>query len=191
MPTPSGRRPCLTPARPRASERPPTLPPAPSPGEMSLVDHLVELRNRLVKVVLAVAVGVGRRVPASATRSSAILKAPIPGGKPLYYTGLGDAFVINVKIAIVVGIILAMPVILYQVWAFVAPGPDGGASAGSSVPWIPLALVFFALGVGIAYVILPFAAGFLLGFSDDGPPAADHRRRLLRLRDHACSSPSA
>ena len=41
-----------------------------------------------------------------------------------------------------------MPVLLYQVWAFVSPGPDARASAAPSRPWIPLALFFFALGVG-------------------------------------------
>jgi sec-independent protein translocase protein TatC len=142
-----------------------TPPPAPAAGEMSLVDHLVELRDRLIRIVLAVALAsvVGFLF---GDQIVAVLKAPIPGDRPLFYTGLGDAFMIKVKIAIVVGVILAMPVILYQVWAFVAPGLT--ASERRIVrPWIPLALAFFAVGVGIAYVILPFAAGFLLGFSSD------------------------
>ena len=98
-------------------------------------------------------------------------------------SGPGDAFVIKLRISIVVGIILAMPVILWQVWAFVAPGLT--ASEQRTVrPWIPLALLFFALGVAIAYVILPFAVGFLLGFTDDRLVAQPHRRPVLRLRDH-------
>lgn len=137
--------------------------PAPTVGEMSLVDHLVELRNRLVKVAIAVAVAsvVGFLF---GDQIVGILKAPIPGGKPLYYTGLGDAFVIKLKIAIVVGVIIAMPVVLWQVWGFIVPGltPDERRIVR---PWIPLALVFFAIGTTIAYVILPFAAGFLIGFS--------------------------
>jgi len=70
------------------------------------------------------------------------------------------------KIAIVVGIILAMPLILYQVWAFVAPGLTV-AERRMVRPWLPLAFAFFAVGTVIAYVILPFAAGFLMGFSTD------------------------
>ncbi len=134
----------------------------PAAGEMSLVDHLVELRNRLVRMVLAVAVGsvVGFLL---VDRIIAILVAPLPD-KELLFTGLGDAFVIDVKIAIVFGVIVAMPVILYQVWAFVAPGLTP-AERRIIKPWIPLALAFFAIGVGIAYVILPFATAFLLGFS--------------------------
>ncbi len=64
------------------------------------------------------------------------------------------------------GVIVAMPVILYQVWSFVAPGLTA-AERRIVKPWIPLALIFFAIGVGIAYVILPFATAFLLGFSSD------------------------
>jgi sec-independent protein translocase protein TatC len=143
-----------------------TTPPpsgAPASAEMSLVGHLTELRDRLLKVVLAVALAssVGFYF---GDQIVAILRAPIPGDQPLYYTGLGDAFGIRLKISLVVGIILAMPVILYQVWAFVAPGLTD-QERRLVRPWIPLALVFFALGVGIAYFVLPFAASFLLGFS--------------------------
>jgi sec-independent protein translocase protein TatC len=145
-----------------ASPPEPTPPPQPV-AEMTLVEHLVELRNRLFKMALGVAIGavVGFIL---GDPIIAILKAPIPGGKPLYYTGLGDAFMIHVKIALVVGIILSMPVILYQLWAFIAPGLTERERRGS-LPWIPIALAFFALGVTIAYLILPAAAGFLVGFS--------------------------
>jgi len=152
---------------PTPEPEPPAGAPGGSPavaGEMSLVDHLVELRGRLIKMVLAVALGsvVGFFF---ATPIIGILVDPLPS-KQLKYTGLGDAFVINIKIAIVVGIILAMPVILYQIWAFVAPGLT--ASERRIVrPWIPLALAFFAVGVAIAYVILPFAVAFLFTFSSD------------------------
>ena len=59
---------------------------------------------------------------------------------------MGDAFVIQIKISIVIGIILAMPVLLYQVWAFVAPGLTP-AERRTIRPWIPLALLFFVIGV--------------------------------------------
>jgi sec-independent protein translocase protein TatC len=151
------------PVRLTPSPEPDPPPAAPAAGEMTLVDHLVELRNRLIKVVLAVAVAsvLGFLV---SDQVISILRAPIPGDRPLFYTGLGDAFVIKLKVAIVVGVIISMPVILYQVWAFVAPGLTV-AERRTVRPWIPLALVFFAIGTGIAYLILPFAAAFLLGFS--------------------------
>jgi len=129
---------------------------------MTLVDHLAELRDRIVKVLIVVILTslVGFYF---ATPIIGILVAPLPNNQ-LQFTGLGDAFFINVKIAIVVGIILAMPVILYQVWAFIAPGLTD-AERRTVRPWIPIALVFFALGVGIAYLILPYAVQFLMGFS--------------------------
>jgi sec-independent protein translocase protein TatC len=132
---------------------------------MSLVDHLGELRTRLFRSILAVAVGA---ILGFAVSDQAIstLRAPIPTESPLYFTGLGDAFVIKVKIAIVIGIVLAMPVLLYQVWAFVSPGLTP-AERKAARPWIPIALLFFALGVAIAYIVLPFAASFLLSFTSE------------------------
>lgn len=147
---------------PPTPDPPSTAPPVTASGEMSLVDHLGELRNRLIKVIIAVALAstVGFILSGQIV---AILKAPIPGDEPLYFTGLGDAFVINLKIAIVVGIILAMPVILWQVWGFIAPGLTTDERRVVR-PWLPMALAFFALGTGLAYLILPYAATFLIGF---------------------------
>jgi sec-independent protein translocase protein TatC len=145
---------------------------SPSPGVttpddrsvMSLVDHLGELRDRLFRSILAVAAGtlVGFYVSVQIRN---FLLAPLPSGR-VQVLGVGDGFIIQLKIALVTGIILAMPVLLYQVWAFVAPGLT--PSERKTVrPWIPLALVFFALGVGIAYLVLPYAVQFLLSFTDD------------------------
>ena len=157
------------PVTPEPSPVPPTpqTPPAASPGDgsiMSLVDHLGELRTRLFRSVLAVAIGsaVGFYF---ATSIRNFLISILPTGR-VQVLGPGDAFVIQVKIAVVVGIILAMPVLLYQVWAFIAPGLTP-AERRTVRPWIPLALFFFALGVVIAYVVLPFAMAFLLSFTDN------------------------
>jgi sec-independent protein translocase protein TatC len=78
----------------------------------------------------------------------------------------GGAFLINLRIAVVVGVIVAMPVILFQAWRFVAPGLT--AEERRIVrPWIPLALGFFALGVALAYVVLPYAVLFLVSFGSE------------------------
>jgi sec-independent protein translocase protein TatC len=151
------------PAPPPTAEPPPTA----APGDesvMSLVDHLSELRTRLVRSLLAVAAGslVGFYF---SRQIRDFLIEPLPVDQ-VQVLGIGDAFVIQLKIAVVVGIILAMPVLLYQVWAFVAPGLTP-AERRTARPWIPLALVFFALGVGIAYLVLPYAMSFLLSFTDD------------------------
>ena len=153
----------------------PLPPPAATPGDgsvMSLIDHLGELRKRIFRSVIAVALGsaIGFYF---ATQVRIFLQAPL-GGIPLQVLGVGDAFVIQVKIALVIGIILAMPVLLYQLWAFIAPGLTP-TERKSIRPWIPMALVFFALGVVIAYVVLPFAISFLFSFTDaslEARPAA-------------------
>src|SRR5262245_53636657 len=150
--------------RPTSDQPPP--PPATGADDasvMTLVDHLSELRWRLFKSLLAIGVA-GVLGFLLSEQVVAILSAPIPGDKPLYFTGLGDAFAIRLKIAFVIGVILAMPVLLYQAWAFIAPGLTANERRMAR-PWIPLALFFFALGVTIAYIVLPFAAGFLLGFT--------------------------
>jgi sec-independent protein translocase protein TatC len=150
--------------------------PPPSPGSsasgepggvMSLVDHLAELRNRIVWSILGVAAGavVGF---AFGDPIIAFLRAPLPlpADEPLRFTSIGDPFAIKIRIAIVAGVILAMPVILWNVWRFVAPGLTA-SERRAILPWIPAALVFFLVGVSIAYVVLPFAAAFLLSFQTE------------------------
>src|SRR5918996_2844918 len=156
--------PLVAPPSDAPSRPPPSTPAAADDTVMSLVDHLSELRTRLVRVILGVlagsAVGFWFAVP---IRN--LLVTPLPSGQ-LQVLGPGDAFMITMRIALVTGVILAMPVILYQVWAFVAPGLTPSERRVVR-PWIPLALAFFGLGVVIAWIVLPFAVGFLLSFTDD------------------------
>ena len=134
----------------------------PAPATMSLAGHLTELRNRLIWSLLAIAVG-GSVGFVYGDPIIDVITAPIPPDVPIILTQIGAGFAVRLQIALVVGIILAMPVILWHVWRFVAPGLTP-SERRAVLPWIPLALVFFALGVGIAYVVLPFAAEFLLSF---------------------------
>ncbi|MFI5254218.1 MAG: twin-arginine translocase subunit TatC [Candidatus Limnocylindrales bacterium] len=132
---------------------------------MSLVDHLSELRRRLAITVLALIIGtvVGFLV---SDRLLDILRAPI-GDQTLIYLSLGGAFSIRIQLALMVGIAIAFPVMAWQLWRFVSPGltPHERTIAR---PWVPLMIVFFVLGVAVAYVILPFAAAFLRSFEIPG-----------------------
>lgn len=131
-------------------------------ASMPLTGHLAELRNRLIWSILAI--GVGSSIGfAFGDQIISVLKAPIPPDVPLIITEIGAAFAIRLQVALVAGVILAMPVLLWHVWRFVAPGLTP-SERRTILPWIPLALVFFALGVTVAYVVLPFAAQFLLQF---------------------------
>jgi len=131
---------------------------------MSLFDYLTELRSRLFRSILAVAVFsvVGFYF---SVQIRDFLIEPLPVNQ-VQVLGIGDGFIIQMKIAIITGIILAMPVLLYQLWAFVAPGLTP-AERKAVRPWIPMALLFFALGVAIAYIVLPYAIAFLFSFTDD------------------------
>ena len=151
-------------SEPLTGEVLPAEPPPADGSVMPLVEHLSELRNRLIWSVLAIAVGSAVGFALSDTAID-VLKAPLPAGTNLIVINIGDAFGIKLKLAIVIGVILAMPVLLWHFWRFVAPGLTA-EERRVVLPWIPATLAFFALGVGVAYVVLPFAAQFLLSFAN-------------------------
>ncbi len=133
---------------------------------MPLAGHLAELRNRLVWSILAIAVG-GSIGFILAPQLIEMVRALLPPDVRLQQIELGDGFSISLQIAFVVGVILAMPVLLWHLWRFIAPGLTP-SERRAVLPWIPAALAFFALGVGIASLILPYATLFLLQFVPPG-----------------------
>ena len=147
--------------------------PAPAPSEappadasvMTLVDHLSELRRRIA--IGAVALIIGTAIGfAFSEQLISLLTAPI-GGQRLIYLELGGAFTVRLKLAIMVGVAIALPVVIWQLWAFVSPGLTQRERRVAR-PWIPAMLGFFALGVAVAYAVLPAAATFLTGFEIPG-----------------------
>jgi len=129
---------------------------------MSWTGHLVELRNRLYVAGLSLVPGAILGFLFSG-QIIHFLRSPLPTDEPLQALGLTDALMIQLQVSLVAGVILAMPVILYEFWAFISPGLTPGERSAAR-PWVPLAMVFFALGVGVAYFILPYATGFLFTF---------------------------
>lgn len=138
------------------------VPPDTELPDKTLSGHLVELRNRLVISALSLLPGTILGYLFS-DKLIEVLKAPLPTKDPLQTLELTGPFVIHLQVALVLGVILAMPVILYQLWRFISPGLTSKERSAAR-PWVPLALLFFALGVGVAYFILPYASGFLYGF---------------------------
>jgi sec-independent protein translocase protein TatC len=132
---------------------------------MTLVDHLSELRRRLAICVAAVVIGsvIGFLLAEPLIK---LLLTPLPDGEVVFLT-VGGGFFVFLRVAVIVGVLLALPVILYQIWAFVAPGllPDERRAA---LPWIPMTVVFFMIGAAVAWVTLPYAVDFLLGFQIEG-----------------------
>jgi sec-independent protein translocase protein TatC len=147
---------------------PPSLPDSPDaaePATMTLVDHLSELRKRAAISIVAVLLfsALGFYLAPSIIE---LLLSPLPGGEVVFLT-LSGGFMVYLRISIIVGILLALPVILYQAWAFVAPGLTPGERR-SALPWIPMSVLFFLLGTAVAWVTLPYAVGFLLSFQIEG-----------------------
>ena len=134
---------------------------------MSMVEHLEELRRRLMVVIAAIAVAAIAGFFVSETVLN-ILRAPLPDEfQTLFFTSPAGAFVARLKIAGFVGVALAMPVIMYELYRFVTPGLLPGERR-LLWPFLLAGVLLFALGVVIGYLILPLALTFLYGFAGEG-----------------------
>lgn len=142
----------------------PIEPPRPA-GEMPFLEHIEELRRRLLKSLLAVIVLAGASFYFS-DEIVAFFIAPL-GGVKLHVTEVTGSFSAYLKISLIAGIIAALPYIFYQLWAFVAPGLYEHEKRWV-IPFILIATVLFLAGAGFCYYfVLPFALAFLIGFSGD------------------------
>jgi len=140
----------------------------PDPSENTFIGHLLELRRRILYAVLAVFIGFLLSYPFS-PQIYTILAQPLvrilPAGSHLIYTSLPEAFLTNVQLSLICGFVLALPVVLYQFWAFVAPGLYAHERR-LVFPLIFVSLSLFAIGVLFAYfIVLPNAFRFFLSFS--------------------------
>ena len=134
---------------------------------MSLIEHLEELRRRIIIIVIAIVAGAVIGFIFSGQVLD-LLRAPLPSAyDTIYFTGPADAFGVYVKIAGFIGIALAMPVILFQVWRFVTPGLTS-RERRFIWPVMVAAILLFTLGIIVGYAIIPYALNFLLGFARPG-----------------------
>jgi sec-independent protein translocase protein TatC len=136
-------------------------------AEMPFLDHLEELRWRIIWSLVALAAGmvIGFGLVAEFDVIGLLVRpiAPLLHGGKLIYTHPGDPFGIMVEVAFAIGIVLAAPVILYQAWAFVAPALHAHEKR-TVMPVIGGAVVLFVAGVSLAYfIVLPISLRFLLG----------------------------
>ena len=134
---------------------------------MTMVEHLEELRRRLMVVIAAIAVAAVAGFLVSGPVLD-LLRGPLPDEfDTIYFTSPGGAFVAQLKIAGFIGVALAMPVILFEIWRFVTPGLMPGERR-LLWPFLLAGLLLFALGVGIGFVLIPYALSFLLSFAREG-----------------------
>ncbi len=131
-------------------------------GSMSLVEHLAELRSRLIKCLIAVALG---------SLVGYYFLDPImhyltePAGK-LYYMQPSEAFFTYLKVSIAVGFLVALPVIFYQVWRFFLPALTQRERILVGI-LVPSSVILFFIGLAFSFFfVLPAAVKFFMGFSN-------------------------
>ena len=145
-------------------------------GRMPLSAHLRELRSRLVKAFLAV--GVGFTVAwiyfqplfdlVQRPLKPLIAQAQAEGRDATLVIGdITGAFMLQVKISLLVGMIVASPVWIYQLWRFVTPGLHKHERRWS-IGFIAVSIPLFLTGVTVGYLLMPKGLGLLLGFTPEG-----------------------
>jgi sec-independent protein translocase protein TatC len=138
-------------------------------AEGTLLSHLIELRSRLIKMAAAVVVVFVGLVP-FARRIYDIISEPLvsklPGGK-MIATEVASPLLAPFKLAFLLSLFIAMPVILYQLWAFVAPGLYRKEKR-FAFPLLASSIFLFYAGVAFAYfVVFPLVFNFFIAISPD------------------------
>ncbi|MEO0215758.1 MAG: twin-arginine translocase subunit TatC [candidate division WOR-3 bacterium] len=133
--------------------------------KLSFIDHLEELRKRILISLVAIVI--------SSTLSfffaSRILNFIIKwtGIETAYFFSPAEAFFVQIKIAIFVGIFIAFPIILYEIWAFIGPGLTGHEKK-VSLPFLFSGIILFLCGLAFAsFVLIPFGLKFLFSFGSE------------------------
>lgn len=150
------------------------VPPAPDDlPRMSLLQHLEELRKRLVYSLIAVAVafaGCWYYVEKIFDFIEKPIHDALPAGQKLAIFGIPDAFFLYFKVAGLAAVFLAAPVVLYQLWLFVAPGLYRRERRWAAAFVFAGTVLFVAGGLFAYYVASPFAIDFLLGMGSRFQP---------------------
>jgi sec-independent protein translocase protein TatC len=140
-------------------------------AQETFLSHLVELRSRLVKSIVAVVVVLLCLFP-FAKDIYALLAAPLlrvlPAGSSMIATDVTGTFLVPLKVTLMVAFVIALPYVLWQAWAFVAPGLYQHEKR-LALPVIVSSVFFFVVGMSFAYfVVFPVAFSFFAGYTPAG-----------------------
>ena len=144
-----------------------------SEAQESFISHLVELRDRLVRALIAVGVVFAGLClypgPGAIYDLMALpLTETLPEGTKMVAIGVVTPFMVPIKVTMLVAFVLALPVVLYQAWAFVAPGLYRSEKR-LALPLLIAAVLLFYLGIAFAYVVLlPAMFAFLTATVPEG-----------------------
>jgi len=142
-------------------------------GKMSFLEHLDELRKRLVHIAIYIAVGFAACFYFARPMYD-FLSVPItqslPTGTKLAYTKPTDPFTLYMKVALLGGIFLTLPLTLYEVWKFISPGLYRKEKR-YVIPFLVSSMVLFVGGAAFCYyIVLPTAYGFLINLGASFTP---------------------
>lgn len=137
----------------------------------NFISHLIELRSRLIRIVLGVVIVFIVLFP-FANDVYSLLAAPLlsklPAGGQMIATGVTTPFFVPMKVAMMAAFLISLPHTLYQVWAFVAPGLYAEEKR-FMVPMIVFSSFLFLSGMAFAYfLVFPVVFGFIVGTAPDG-----------------------
>ena len=140
-----------------------------APGaKMSFLEHLDELRKRIVRSCLAVAFGILATFYWIQPIFNFILaptRRALPPGVKLIYTQPGEAFSLYITVALIAGVVVAAPFIMYQVWMFIAPGLYSNEKR-LAIPFVLFTTIGFVLGASFNhYIAFPFMMVFFASFN--------------------------
>ena len=141
--------------------------------KLPLANHLIELRKRLIWIFLAMAVGTGICFM-FAEHIYGFLVQPLAnaGSNRLIYTGLTEAFFTYMKVSFFAGVFLTFPILLIQLWRFIAPGLYKKERSAFLPFLIATPLLFFTGGAVVYYGVIPLAWDFFLSFQSNGSQTA-------------------
>lgn len=142
-----------------------------SETQETFLSHLIELRQRLMKAIIAVVVVLVLLFP-WAKEIYALLAAPLlkslPAGASMIATDVTGTFLVPLKVTLLAAFLIALPVVLYQMWAFVAPGLYQHEKR-LVVPLIFSSVLFFFLGMAFAYfLVFPWVFAFFVSYTPSG-----------------------
>lgn len=137
-------------------------------SKMPLLDHLIELRTRLLWSFLALAIAFGVCFYFAKPIFAVLVQPLLAAGQgKIIYTDIFEAFFVEVKVALFSAMMIAFPVFATQLWRFIAPGLYKNEKR-AFLPFLLMTPVLFGLGASMAYfVAMPVALSFLLGFQGD------------------------
>lgn len=142
-----------------------------TPQEEPFVSHLVELRDRLIRAFLSIGVVFFCLLP-WAKELYALLAQPLlatlPAGGQMIATDIVGVFLVPMKVALMVAFLIALPYVLYEAWAFLAPGLYANEKQ-LALPLMASSVVLFFTGMAFAYfLVFPTVFGFMSKVAPDG-----------------------